>query len=54
MCKYSYLVKGERMLSDSADGYEMSWDFEGGVTEPVIARIAGEALMPLKTAEMEK
>jgi hypothetical protein len=28
MCKSSYLVKGERMLSDSADGYEMSWDFE--------------------------
>jgi hypothetical protein len=23
MCKYSYLAKGERMLSDSADGYVM-------------------------------
>jgi hypothetical protein len=23
MCKYSYLAKGETMLSDSADGYVM-------------------------------
>jgi hypothetical protein len=28
MFKSSYLVKGDKMLSDSADGYEMPWDSE--------------------------
>jgi hypothetical protein len=80
MCKYSYLVKGGIMLSDSADGYVMKIGRDsdgqvfkatfiradlqatiaglemvrgGGVTEPVIARIAGEALMQLEKLETQ-
>jgi ribonuclease HI len=39
-------------LQATIAGLEMI--LRGGVTETVIARIAGEALMQLKTAEMEE